>query len=310
MAIYFSSNKLESTTVTVEGAAIKTQPPATSAAAIKAANPSATDGLYWITPPNGTPIQVYCDMTTSDEFGNKGWMLVASWNNGSLWTMDSTSSSAVFGSTPLNCFSSNFGDFNINEFRVTATNSITNLGTNASGGDWYYYWNRAIKWKQVWSYAAGVNKNYMNDYSGDVLANRTKFGGPEPVNNGSLTTRICMRLFDYAYNIKWGYKAVTQRWNNFSDSSGGGQQSFRDFWGGLTTPGVTLGIYFYGADGTLAIIPSGSTSTTAGHDCNNNNNKVGRDDGGTSAWYGSSPTADLNAQNGITTDYPLFFWIR
>ena len=270
------------------------------------------DGYYWIRDYNtGKLIKTYCDMTTADEYGNKGWMLVASWTNGSQWTLNSTSSSSVFGSTPNNCFSSNFGDFNINTFRVTATSTLSNLGTNASGGDWYYYFgSTSIKWKQVWAYATGTNKNYMNDTSGDASANITTFTGPTPTNAGTTISRVCMRLFDHAYNIKWGYSATTQRWNNFSDSSGGGQQTWYDFWNGLTNSGNTLGVYNLGSDGTLAIIPSTDTSTTAAHDCNYNQSKVGYDDGGVSAYYGTSATSNLNAQFAITTDYPLYFWIR
>ena len=285
----------------------------TSARAIYDAGFSVGDGLYWINnKDNGKSFQVYCDMTTTDEFGNRGWMLAASWSTGSQWTLNSTSSSATFGSTPLNCFSSNFGNFDINSFRITATSSISSLGSSASGGDWYYYWSSTIKWKQVWSYTSGTNKNYMNDSSGDAAASTTTFAGPSPTSANGTVPRVCMRLFDYAYNIKWSYKASNQRWNNFSDSQGGGQQNWVDWWSALTTSGYTTGIYSYAGtgDGTLGIIPSGSSYTTAAHDCNTNNNKVGYDDGGVSAWYGSSSTADLNAQYGTTTDYPLFFWIR
>lgn len=284
----------------------------TSARAIYDAGFSVGDGLYWINnKDNGKSFQVYCDMTTADENGNKGWMMVASWDTGSSWSLNSTSSASTFSTTPLNCFSSNFGNFDINSFRVTATSSLSSLGTSASGGDWYYYWSTAIKWKQVWAYTSGTNKNYMNNTTGDVAGNITGNPGPAPVNAGGGVARVCMRLFDYAYNIKWSYKASTQRWNNFSDSEAAGQQNWSDFWNGLTTPGYTLkGGVTSGDDGTLGIIPSGDSSTTAAHDCNYNNFKVGYDDSGVTAWYGSSATANMNANVAVTNNYPLFFWIR
>ena len=273
----------------------------TSARAIYDAGFSAGDGLYWINnKDNGRSFKVYCDMTTTDEFGNRGWMLTASWNTGSSWALNSTSSNSTFSTTPLDGWSSNFGNFDINSFRVTATSSLSSLGTSASGGDWYYYWSGGIKWKQVWSYTSGTNKNYMNNTTGDVAGNITGNPGPAPVNAGGGVARVCMRLFDYAYNIKFTYKATTQRWNNFSDSEAAGQQNWSDFWNGLTS----------GDDGTLGIIPSGDSSTTAAHDCNYNNFKVGYDDSGVTAWYGTSSTSNMNANVAVTNNYPLFFWIR
>ena len=38
--------------------------------------------------------------------------------------------------------------------------------------------------------------------------------------------------------------------------------------------------------------------------------KVGYDDTGVSAYYGSSGSANMNAQYSVTNNYPLFFWIR
>lgn len=281
----------------------------TSARAIYDSGFSVGNGLYWINnKDNGKSFPVYCDMTTADENGNRGWMMVASWDTGSNWSLTSTSSSDVFSTTPKNCFSSNFGNFDITHFRVTATDSLSNLGTS-SAGDWYYYWSTAIKWKQVWAYESGTNKNYMNDSSGAAAGSTATFAGPAPVNSGGSVPRVCMRLFDYAYNIRWSYKASTQRWNNFSDSQGGGQQNWSDFWNGLTTSGYSIkGGVSSGDDGTLAIIPQGDTSTTAAHDCGTNQSKVGRDDTSVNGYYGASSTATTS--NGITNDYPLYFWIR
>jgi hypothetical protein len=271
-------------------------------------------GYFYINTPNGGIKRVWCDFDTLDENGNTGWMLVASWANGSNWTTSTSSSSNIVG--PGNStygWSSNFGDYTINQFRVTANWSAQDaLGPNAVGGDWYYYWSTPVAWKTVWAPANG-NYNWINDTSGDNDKNINAFSGwPQPTNNASITiSRICMRGFNWAYNLKHSYKASTQQWNNFSDGSGAGTAQINcNFWSGLTTSGVSLNMNF-NQDGTLAIIPSGTTYTTASHDTDHNQSKVGIDDGGVCYYYGTSATADQNANVANTgTDWPLYFWIR
>lgn len=284
--------------------------PAADARQIYAANPSATNGLYYISTANGGVKQVYCDFTTPDENGDRGWMLVASWASGSQWRDSWTTSSATLSSITANTWSSNFGNNYINKFRITATNSISSLGSSAAA-DWYYHYTVPVSWKSVWAWGPG-SSNWINDTTGDGRGNINFFSGwPSPVNNGTSTPRCCLRGFNWAYNIKYNYQASTQRWNNLSDSGGGGTgQAIPDFWAGLTTPGITLN-YSFAQDATLGIIPQGDTSTTCAHDCNNNNAKVGQDDSGICYYYGSSSTANLAANVGNTgTDYPLLFWIK
>lgn len=65
------------------------------------------------------------------------------------------------------------------------------------------------------------------------------------------------------------------------------------------------------SDGTLAILPQGDTSTTAAHDCNTNNCKVGYDDAGVCYYYGASATANMGANVANTgSDVSLYFWIK
>lgn len=254
-------------------------------------------GLFWVQRADGTPIQVYCDLDTLGQDGKGGWMLVGSWATASEWTKDSTSSSAVFGSTALNCFSSNFGNANMQHMRVKVATSI-DLVSASSDADFYYYWSSPVQWKTVWAAGAGVNNHYN---SGTVNA-----GGSVPRNS--------LRQFSYAYNLKFGYTANYQVWANLSDSGtsgpGTGSEEWRDWYSGLTTPGITLGANMRG-DGSLAICFGGDTSTGAGQDTNNQNAKYGYDDTGVCAWGGTTGINNMGANTGAQgNNTNLWMWIK
>jgi len=253
-------------------------------------------GLFWIQRADGTPIQVYCDLDTVGQDGKGGWMLVGSWVNASEWTKDSTSSSAVFGSTALNCFSSNFGNMNMQHMRVKVATSI-DLASASSDADFYYYWSSPIQWKTVWAAGAGVNTHYNSS----------------TVNAGAALPRNSLRQFSFAYNLKFGYTANYQVWANLSDSGTSGStgtEEWRDWYSGLTSPGITLGTNMR-QDGTLAITFGGDTSTGAGQDCTYANAKYGYDDGTLCAWGGTSGTNNMNNQVGTQgNNTNLWMWIK
>ena len=264
-------------------------------------------GLFWITKADGTPIQVYCDLDTiSPSDGKAGWMLVGSWATASEWTKDSTSSAATFGATALNCFSSSFGNTSMQHMRVKVSTAVDTAVTS-SEADWYYYWNAAIQWKTVWAAGSGTNTHY-NSNTG------TNNGGVVSVSRNSL------RQFTSAYNLRWSYASTQQIWNNLSDSGVSGTtgtEAWYDWYSGLTTAGVTLGVYNAGGagrqDGTLAILPQGiaAADNTAGQDCNDNNAKYGWDDATIAAWAGTSATANLNANTGTQgANTNMWMWIK
>ena len=254
-------------------------------------------GLFWIQKADGTPIQVYCDLDTLGQDGKGGWMLVGSWATASEWTKDSTSSSAVFGSTALNCFSSNFGNTSMQHMRVKVSSAI-DTASSSSEADFYYYWSSPIQWKTVWAAGAGTNNHYNSG----------------TVNNGVSTPRNSLRQFSYAYNLKFSYTANYQTWNNLSDlgttGPGTGTEEWRDWYSGLTTPGVTLGANMRG-DGSLAITFGGDTSTGTGHDCTYANAKYGYDDAVLVAMGGTSGSYNINAQTGtLGSNTNLWMWIK
>lgn len=253
-------------------------------------------GLYWIQRADGTPIQVYCDLDTLGVDGKAGWMLVGSWATASEWTKDSTSSAATFGSTALNAFSSNFGNTAMQHMRVKVATSI-DLASASSDADFYYYWSSAVQWKTVWAAGSGVN-NHFNSAT---------------VNAGGAVPRCSLRQFSYAYNLKFGYTANYQTWANLSDSGitgTTGTEEWRDWYSGLTTPGITLGANMRG-DGSLAICFGGDTSTGAGQDTNNQNAKYGYDDTGICAWGGTTGTNNMGANTGTQgNNTNLWMWIK
>lgn len=295
---------------------------------------SLSNGLYYIRRKNvnlhsgetqydSTSIQTYCDFTTQDGNGESGWMLVGSWTTGYNWAVSSNSTATALSTSPAECFSANFGNEFIRAFRVTIGDNITStIGINSSA-DWYYYWNSGLYWKQVWAWGQGTFKNYINDTSGTSDGNiNASFhsGWPTPYTftpSQTTTARVCLRGFNLAYNIRWGYASTTQRWVGLSDSGGGGtSQTWSNWWKGLTTAGVALQGSVGGDDGNLAIVTSSADTTyglatTASMDSFGANAKIGRDDTANCSAWGSSAIDNLaGQQNPFASTKPVWFWIK
>lgn len=251
-----------------------------------------TSGVYYINTANGGVKQVYVDLQTQDNVtGKAGWMLVGSWATAYAWQQQAATSSAVFDTTIKNCFSSNFGSANINFMRMQVASSISTTKSLASA-DWYFYWQSATAWRSVW--VPDASTNYWSS----------------TVNAGTSTPRESLKQFTHAYNLKFSYQ-VGQQWNNLSDgasSPNAGRQG--DWWNGLGTAGTSIG-WSGAGDGSLAILPQGSSSTGAGQDCNEANAKIGYDDTVIAAWYGGNATDNMNANTGtFGTGGNLYMWIK
>lgn len=271
--------------------------------------------------------QVYCDFDTSDENGNSGWMLVASFSQGYRWggkDQEILSTADVIGTSPVNKVSCNFADTVINQFRVTSANSITGSLGSSAVADFYYNYATSCTWKEVWKPDAGASGKYYLS------------GGSNPtVNRGSI------RKFDSSYNIKFSYSNPNHKHNNISDfgytntrtdtslySTGNVGEGvaplagFFDVWAALSNPGNRFEWYYVGRsatyssrsggdlDASLAIPIQGAGTDTTGQDVDNNVSvKIGVDDNGN--WGAGATSAGTDpGNNGATTSIPLWWWIK
>ena len=272
--------------------------------------------------------EVWCDFDTQDADGNSGWMLVASFAEGFRWGGDGqniiTTGNYISpdGAEHYNP-SANFYDMPMNQFRVTSNNSVeTALGASASA-DWYYNWDNAITWKEVWAPTAGNFRYYMSNGSNPSVQ------------------RSSLRKFDNSYNIKYGYNNPNHKYNNITDY---GYQGSRvdtadysygtvgnnsapssgrfDVWAALSNPGSQFEWFYVGRsatytsrsggdlDGTLSIMTQNANTDVTGQDVDSNiSAKIGNDDN--TNWGGAASSAGSNAgNNGAITNTPLWWWIK
>tara|TARA_Y100000004_G_scaffold81276_1_gene91312 strand:- start:4985 stop:6184 length:1200 start_codon:yes stop_codon:yes gene_type:complete len=276
--------------------------------------------------------EVYCDFDTQDEDGNSGWMLVAAFPNGRQWGGDDGADVRTTGNsiTPATADSNyrvscNFYDMEINMFRCTASDDLANdTGSNAIA-DWYYRFNTACTWKEVWAPVAGITQYYLSNGS-----------------NPSNITRCSLRRFDSSYNLKFSYNNPNHKYNNLTDYGYQGSKvntalysygtvgntsapsaGFFDVWYALSNANQRFEWYNVGRsanydqgsgedrDGSLAITIQGANTDVSGQDVDGSvAAKIGHDDG--TNWGAATGTATSAVGSGNTSaeGVKFYWWIK
>ena len=186
---------------------------APSAAAILAANPTATDGVYWINLPTVGPTQVYCAMG-SGFAGGGGWMLAMKGAQGTTFNYSAsywTSANVLSETTQLNRNNADMKNHVFNYYTATSFMAFfpdLNNGGQTSGEGTGWHWlqggqnSTALNRFQSSQQLSG-NPRGESMWSGSGFSAQSGFQwyGFNYTGNGSARTR-------------WGFG-----WNNEGDQS-------------------------------------------------------------------------------------------
>lgn len=200
---------------------------AVSAAAIKAAYPSKTDGVYWIDLPTVGPTQIYCIMNSAVDGG--GWMMALKATRGTTF---SYSSSYWTTTNTLNPSATNRsdGDAKFDTFNYfPATDMLAIWPDLSNGGDITGLTTGTI-WKEN-NFNTGSTstlRNWFNSVAGNNRAPTSgRIRGAQWSGGSQFTSQGGNQFYGWNFNanagwaVRWGFA-----WNNetdwFSNDAGGG----------------------------------------------------------------------------------------
>ena len=264
--------------------------PAASAEALRAVG-TTTDGVYYISTPDGGTQQVYCMFTSgSSQGGDYGWMLVGRFSadakNNVRSTLASQRSMIDVTQAGTSMWSADFGTYTTSEVRV--------IGCSGSV-DWMA--NRSTDW----IYQVPSNQNLIR-----FLTNQTNYTSTSPVNFGSVSGPKRGMTCAGARDGRGRWTNTNYVHHRISDEATSLSTYCRP--GYFSAPGSTMWSYHGANDAKWSVAASG---TESGQDISSSA-LVGWDDGNGPAWYDANTSTV--AQNSSRVDngwnHALFIFIR
>ena len=275
--------------------------PALSAEALRA-DGQTTNGVYYISTPDGGAQQVYCMFSSgSGEGGTHGWMLVgkifpdAKDNTRDPWRSirglnDVTQTGRQGVETEKNIWSADFGSYVISEMRVIGCSDTSDWMANRST-DWIYEVPSSYTFQRFLSNQTNTNN-----------ANHALGTFPNTGNSGTKQGMYC----DGARDGRGRWNNSSYVWCRKSDSNG--SNYCNTFY--LRNPSGTNNMYFDHAanDSKWSVHAS---SDRSGQDIDSSQ-MFGVDDGVGPAWYddGTGNVAQASTRVDNSWNHAVFFFIR
>lgn len=214
---------------------------ATSAAAILAVNPTATDGVYWINLPTVGPRQIYCIMNSS--YNGGGWMMAMKATRGTTFNYGANywTTTNILNEAQTNV---NDGDAKFESFNRFQSKDLMAVWPDLSANSGCFSVSRGHIWLQNNFYNSGQRielPTFFNNVDRYFLQDANNFCG---IGQFSRQTDVRFYGFNYRNNpgnqrTRWGFG-----WN---ENGGGvfpnGNMDSDDVFGGI---GMNYGSYSAG----------------------------------------------------------------